>query len=163
MAKPAGPRAKFSGLSSDARFARPSAVMRLSGWRADGNQGLAATFASRPQCDVVIAKEIRYVKDARLVRLGPRFRWRPRSRGDHDNQRTIDWTLGRPSSSLSTDQWLGSDVYKADVYDPSEHKVGKVTDLMIDSNGTVTGAIIGVGGFLGVGQKNVVIPFKALK
>jgi PRC-barrel domain len=34
---------------------------------------------------------------------------------------------------------------------------------MIDSNGTVTGAIIGVGGFLGVGQKDVVIPFKELK
>ena len=68
-----------------------------------------------------------------------------------------------PSSSLSTDQWLASDVYKADVYDPSEHKVGKVTDLMIDSNGTVTGAIIGVGGFLGVGQKDIVIPFKELK
>ena len=65
-----------------------------------------------------------------------------------------------PSSSLSTGQWLASDVYKADVYDPSEHKVGKVTDLMIDSNGTVTGAIISVGGFLGVGQKDVVIPFK---
>jgi sporulation protein YlmC with PRC-barrel domain len=68
-----------------------------------------------------------------------------------------------PSSSLSTDQWLASDVYKADVYDPSEHKVGKVTDLMIDSNGTVAGAIISVGGFLGVGQKDVVIPFKELK
>ena len=67
-----------------------------------------------------------------------------------------------PSSSLSTGQWLASDVYKAHVYDPSEHKVGKVTDLMIDSNGTVTGAIIGVGGFLG-GQKDVVIPFKELK
>ena len=68
-----------------------------------------------------------------------------------------------PSSSLSTDQWLASDVYKADVYDPSEHKVGKVTDLMIDSNGAITGAIISVGGFLGVGQKDVVIPFKELK
>src|SRR3984893_13020545 len=67
-----------------------------------------------------------------------------------------------PSSSLSTDQWLASDVYKADVYDPSEYKVGKVTDLMIDSNGNVA-AIIGVGGFLGVGQKDVVIPFKELK
>jgi hypothetical protein len=43
-------------------------------------------------------------------------------------------------TSLSTDHWLASDVYKADVYDPSEHKVGKVTDLMIDSNGNATGA-----------------------
>jgi sporulation protein YlmC with PRC-barrel domain len=58
---------------------------------------------------------------------------------------------------------LASDVYKADVYDPSEHKIGKITDLMIDSNGNVAGAIIGVGGFLGAGQKDVVIPFKELK
>jgi sporulation protein YlmC with PRC-barrel domain len=68
-----------------------------------------------------------------------------------------------PSSSLSTDHWLASDVYKASVYDPSEHKIGNVTDLMIDNNGNVTAAIIGVGGFLGVAQKDVVIPFKELK
>jgi sporulation protein YlmC with PRC-barrel domain len=67
------------------------------------------------------------------------------------------------TSSLSTGNWLASDVYKADVYDPSEHKVGKVTDLMIDSNGNVTAAIIGVGGFIGVGQKDVAIPFKELQ
>ena len=34
---------------------------------------------------------------------------------------------------------------------------------MIDSSGNVTAAIIGVGGFLGVGQKDVAIPFKELK
>jgi sporulation protein YlmC with PRC-barrel domain len=67
------------------------------------------------------------------------------------------------TSSLSTNHWLASDVYKADVYDPSEHKVGKVIDLMIDSNGNVTAAIIGVGGFIGVGQKDVAIPFKELQ
>jgi sporulation protein YlmC with PRC-barrel domain len=67
------------------------------------------------------------------------------------------------TSSLSTGHWLASDVYKADVYDTSENKIGNVTDLMIDSNGNVTAAIIGVGGFLGVGQKDVAIPFKELK
>jgi sporulation protein YlmC with PRC-barrel domain len=68
-----------------------------------------------------------------------------------------------PSTGGPTGELLASDVYKADVYDPSEHKIGKVADLMIDTNGNVTGAIIGVGGFLGVGQKDVVIPFKELK
>jgi sporulation protein YlmC with PRC-barrel domain len=69
-----------------------------------------------------------------------------------------------PSSSLSTGQWLASDIYKAAVYDPSEHKVGNVRDLVIDSTGNVTAAIIGVsGGFLGANQKDVVIPFKELK
>ncbi len=67
-------------------------------------------------------------------------------------------------TTLSTGQWLASDVYKASVYDPSENKIGNVTDLMIDSNGTITGAIIRVSsGFLGANQKDVVIPFKELK
>ncbi len=64
-----------------------------------------------------------------------------------------------PSSSLSTNHWLASDVYKADIYDPSEHKIGKITNLMIDSNGSVTAAIISVG----VPQKDIVVPFKELK
>jgi sporulation protein YlmC with PRC-barrel domain len=67
-------------------------------------------------------------------------------------------------TTLSTSQWLASDIYKASVYDPSENKIGNVTDLMIDSTGTVTGAIIRVSsGFLGANQKDIVIPFKELK
>jgi sporulation protein YlmC with PRC-barrel domain len=72
--------------------------------------------------------------------------------------------LALAETTLSTGQWLASDVYKAAVYDPSEHKVGNVIDLMIDSNGNVMAAIISVSsGFLGVNQKDVVIPFKELK
>jgi sporulation protein YlmC with PRC-barrel domain len=66
-------------------------------------------------------------------------------------------------SSLSTGWWLASDIYKADIYDPSEHKIGKATNLVIDSNGNLKGVIIGVGGFLGINRKDVVIPFKELK
>ncbi len=65
---------------------------------------------------------------------------------------------------LPMGQWLASEIYKTNVYDPSEQKIGKVTDLMIDSNGNVAAAIISVSsGFLGVNQKDVVIPFKELK
>jgi ribosomal 30S subunit maturation factor RimM len=49
------------------------------------------------------------------------------------------------------------------VYDTSEHRVGNVTDLLIDSNGDVTAAIIGVGRFLDIGKKDVAIPFRELK
>jgi sporulation protein YlmC with PRC-barrel domain len=71
---------------------------------------------------------------------------------------------GLAESTLSTGQWLASYIYKAAVYDPSEHKVGNVRDLVIDSTGNVTATIIGVsGGFLGANQKDVVIPFKELK
>ena len=33
----------------------------------------------------------------------------------------------------------------------------------MDNNGNVTTAIVGVGGFLGVGKKDVAVPFKDLK
>ena len=42
------------------------------------------------------------------------------------------------TSSLSTMHWLASDIYKADVYDNSEDKIGVVTDLIVDNSGTVT-------------------------
>ena len=66
-------------------------------------------------------------------------------------------------SSLSTMHWLASDIYKADVYDNAENKVGVVSDLIVDSSGNVTTAVVSVGGFLGVGKKDVAVPFKDLK
>jgi len=67
------------------------------------------------------------------------------------------------TSSLSTAHWLASDIYKADVYDNAEDKIGVVSDLIIDNSGNVTSAVVGVGGFLGVGKKDVAVPFKDLK
>jgi sporulation protein YlmC with PRC-barrel domain len=66
-------------------------------------------------------------------------------------------------SSLSTMHWLASDIYKADVYDNAENKIGVVTDLIMDNGGNVTTAVVGVGGFLGAGKKEVAVPFKDLK
>lgn len=66
-------------------------------------------------------------------------------------------------SSLSTTSWLASDVYKSAVYDSADNKIGSIDDLVIDSAGIVKSAIIGVGGFLGVGEKDVSVPFSDLK
>ena len=67
------------------------------------------------------------------------------------------------TSSLSTMHWLVSDIHKADVYDNAEDKIGVVTDLIMDKSGNVTTAVVGVGGFLGAGKKEVAVPFKDLK
>ena len=67
------------------------------------------------------------------------------------------------TSSLSTMHWLASDIYKADVYDNAEDKIGVVTDLIVDNSGNVTTAVVSVGGLLGVGKKDVAVPFKSLK
>jgi hypothetical protein len=56
-----------------------------------------------------------------------------------------------------------SDYYNQSVYDDRDSKIGNVNDLLLDDSGKINTAIIGVGGFLGVGEKNVAVPFSSLK
>ncbi len=53
--------------------------------------------------------------------------------------------------------------YKQNVYDPSDSKIGDVKDVLVDSQGKVTALIIGAGGFLGMGDHDVAVPFSAVK
>ena len=53
--------------------------------------------------------------------------------------------------------------YKQNVYDPSDNKIGGVDDILIDKEGRVTVVIIGVGGFLGMGEKDVAVPFRSVR
>ena len=63
-----------------------------------------------------------------------------------------------PGESATVTHW-----YKQNVYDPSDNKIGEIMDVLIDKSGKVTGLIIGVGGFLGMGEKDVAVPFDAVK
>ena len=56
-----------------------------------------------------------------------------------------------------------SDYYNQSVYDTKDNKIGDINDLLVEKDGKISAAIIGVGGFLGAGEKNVAIPFAALK
>ncbi len=49
------------------------------------------------------------------------------------------------------------------VYSARGDELGTVRDLMMDSNGTATAAIIGVGRYLGIGEKVVAVPFSAVR
>lgn len=53
--------------------------------------------------------------------------------------------------------------YKQSVYDPSDNKIGEIDDALIDKEGRVTAIIIGVGGFLGIGEKDVAVPFSSVR
>jgi PRC-barrel domain protein len=53
--------------------------------------------------------------------------------------------------------------YNQTVYDDGDNKIGDVNDLLLDDSGKINAAIIGVGGILGVGEKNVAVPFSLLK
>lgn len=49
-----------------------------------------------------------------------------------------------------------------DVTNSIGEKVGDVSDLLFDKSGRITMAVIGVGGFLGLGEKYVAVPFDVL-
>jgi hypothetical protein len=63
-----------------------------------------------------------------------------------------------PSSSLTVTDW-----YKQPVYDQSNAKIGDINDVLVGSNGEVNAVIIGVGGFLGAGEKDVAVNFSSVK
>ena len=66
-------------------------------------------------------------------------------------------------ASQSSDQWVFSKFKGTDVVGPNDENIGSVNDLLFDRNGKVLGVMVGVGGFLGIGQKNVAIEMGAFQ
>jgi sporulation protein YlmC with PRC-barrel domain len=63
-----------------------------------------------------------------------------------------------PSEALTVTHW-----YKQNVYDPSDTKIGEITDVLMNREGRTVALIVGVGGFLGMGEKDVAVPFNAIE
>lgn len=59
-------------------------------------------------------------------------------------------------------EWRGSKLIGASVYGPDNSSIGEISELIISREGQTKAVIIGVGGFLGVGQKDVAVPFESL-
>jgi sporulation protein YlmC with PRC-barrel domain len=53
--------------------------------------------------------------------------------------------------------------YKQSIYNPAQDKIGSVDDVIVSDSGQVTGFMVGVGGFLGAGEKDVAVPFDAVR
>jgi sporulation protein YlmC with PRC-barrel domain len=63
-----------------------------------------------------------------------------------------------PKDSVTVTDW-----YKQTVYNSQNSSIGKVDDVLVSKSGKVTTLIVGVGGFLGAGEKDVAVPFEAVK
>jgi sporulation protein YlmC with PRC-barrel domain len=63
-----------------------------------------------------------------------------------------------PANGVTVTEW-----YKKNVYDPSDNKIGEIKDVLVDHQGKAQALIIAVGGFLGAGQKDVAVPFDAVR
>ncbi len=56
---------------------------------------------------------------------------------------------------LLVSSFIGQSVYESDA--PDAQSVGKLNDLIASPDGQIEAAVIGVGGFLGVGEKDVAV------
>ena len=65
-------------------------------------------------------------------------------------------------TTLPQDATTVSNYYKQNVYDPSDAKIGEISDVLLNKQGKVDAFMVAVGGFLGVGEKDVAVPFDAV-
>jgi sporulation protein YlmC with PRC-barrel domain len=63
-------------------------------------------------------------------------------------------------TSIPTEAWTINDWYKQSVYDLGDNKVGEIKDVLLDHEGKSAALIVGVGGFLGIGEKDVAVQFR---
>ncbi len=65
-------------------------------------------------------------------------------------------------SNVGANQMVVSKLMGTAVNNPAGEKLGDINDVVIDAQGKPNVIVIGVGGFLGIGEKNVGVPFDAL-
>ena len=60
-------------------------------------------------------------------------------------------------------QWRASKLEGLDVYNQNNEKIGDISELIVDSSGKIQAVVIGVGGFLGMGERDVAVPMDQIK
>jgi len=67
------------------------------------------------------------------------------------------------TTAATQGQWRASKLVGVDVYNAANEKIGDINELIVDGSGQVDIVVIGVGGFLGLGEHNVGIPLEQVK
>lgn len=61
-----------------------------------------------------------------------------------------------------TDEWRASKIIGSSVEGQGGASIGDVNEVLVNTNGQARFVVIGVGGFLGIGEKDVAVPFNQL-
>jgi sporulation protein YlmC with PRC-barrel domain len=73
----------------------------------------------------------------------------------------------KPSSATQNasakGEWQSSKLIHMNVYNGQNEKIGDIKELMLDKSGKINDVVIGVGGFLGMGEHDVAVKFDQLK
>jgi sporulation protein YlmC with PRC-barrel domain len=73
-----------------------------------------------------------------------------------------------PSTTASTTQqnsgqWRGSQLMGLDVYNSADENIGDINDVILGKDGRIELVIVGVGGWLGIGEHSVALPWEQVR
>jgi sporulation protein YlmC with PRC-barrel domain len=78
---------------------------------------------------------------------------------EKDNEPVVGGTLTAVNADIvATTGYRASKLLKADIYNDEGEKIGRLDDFIVGSEEKVSVAIVGVGGFLGMGKRMVAVP-----
>jgi len=72
-------------------------------------------------------------------------------------------TTTSPTIASTSSMWRASKLVGLNVYNDQNEKLGDISEVLIDKTGKVDGVVIGVGGFLGMGQHDIKVEMSKLK
>ncbi|NUR11720.1 MAG: PRC-barrel domain-containing protein [Bradyrhizobium sp.] len=67
------------------------------------------------------------------------------------------------TTTSASGEWRTSKMDGLKVYNEANENIGTINDLLMDKSGAIKIAVIGVGGFLGMGEHLVAVPYEKLK
>ena len=71
-------------------------------------------------------------------------------------------TQGQFMTQMQPNQMMASKLIGTTVVGANNESIGDINDVVVDRNGQAMAVVIGVGGFLGIGEKDVAVPFQQL-
>jgi sporulation protein YlmC with PRC-barrel domain len=66
---------------------------------------------------------------------------------------------GQIITQMTPDLMRGSQLMGVDVYGADNQKIGDVDEVLVGKDGKIQAVVVGVGGFLGIGEKDIAIPY----
>lgn len=72
-------------------------------------------------------------------------------------------SAGAQEKMMLKGNWRASKLMGLDVYNEANEKLGDINELILDKNGKVAAVVIGVGGFLGMGEHDIAVSMDKLK
>ena len=76
---------------------------------------------------------------------------------------TTNVTTTKWMTEETTGQWRASKMIGLNIYNDDNEEIGNIAELIVDQTGKLEAVVVGAGGFLGIGERDVAVPYDQIK